>query len=82
MLNYCRSSGSNKHAELLIQLLEKATADGFKSDGNIMRATNPLMLFVLTTDIMLKLKERFRSLAFRIDFIYSKFEEKFVVIYE
>ena len=71
-----------RHAEILIKLLEKATEDGFKSDGNIMRATNPLMVFVITTDIMVELKERFRSLALRIDFVYQKFEAKFLAIYE
>jgi len=60
-----------KHAELFISVIEKSSNDGFKLNGNLLRSTNPLMLFVLITDLIMKLKLQFRSLALRIDFVYA-----------
>ena len=40
------------------------------------------MWLVLTTDILMKMRDQFRSLILRINFVNEQILEKFVVIYE
>ena len=44
--------------------------------------SNPLMVLVLTTDILYKLRKQFGGLELRIDFFNQTFQENFFVIFE
>jgi len=46
-----------KHAFLFVQLLEDTKSSIFKAYGNLLLMSNPLMVLVLTTDILCKLKK-------------------------
>ena len=48
----------------------------------MLRMSNPLMVLVLTTDILYKLRLQFKSLELRINFFNDTFQEKFVAIFE
>ena len=41
----------------------------------MVKNTNPLMIMVLATDILIKIKKRFRSLCVRVDFISEQMHE-------
>lgn len=71
-----------RHADQLVQILETAKSEAFKPEGNILRSSNPLMWLVLTTDILMKLKDQFRSLTLRVNFVNEQIQEKFIVLYE
>ena len=44
--------------------------------------TNPLMIMVLTTDILTKIKREFRSLGLRIDFISEHLQESLHQVFQ
>ena len=44
--------------------------------------SNPLLFLVIMTDIIMKIKEQFRSLALRVDFINEQIMEKTLAIFE
>ena len=44
--------------------------------------SNPLMVLVLTTDILLNLRKQFRSLELRINFSNETFQQNFLAIFE
>ena len=54
----------------------------FKADGLILKQSNPLMLVVLVTYLMQKMREQFRSLNVRIDFVNDKFQEMVASVYD
>ena len=62
-----------RHAFQFVQLLEDAKSSIFKANGNLLLMSNPLMVLVLTTDILKKLRKQFRSLELRINFFNETF---------
>jgi len=58
-----------QHADGLVEIFEFMNRKAFNLDGFVINNTNPIMIMVLTTDILSKIKNRFRSLSLRIDFI-------------
>ena len=58
-----------KHADLLVHILETVKNDAFKPEGSIIQLSNPLMWFVLITDILKNMSDQFRSLDLRINFV-------------
>ena len=70
-----------KHADRLVYILEIVKNQHLKSDGNIIKHSNPIMNLVIMIDLMQKMREQFSSLALRIDFINETILDKFTAIY-
>ena len=69
MLQGLQPSFHFRHADELVEVLEEQKRKAFTLDGFVIGNTNPLMVMVILTDILNKIKKQFRSLALRIDFI-------------
>ena len=52
-----------------MHILETVKNDAFKPEGSILQLSNPLMWFVLITDILKNLSDQFRSLDLRVNFV-------------
>ena len=65
-----------------MHILETVKNDAFKPEGSILQLSNPLMWFVLITDILKNLSDQFRSLDLRVNFVREQIQEKFIAIYE
>lgn len=71
-----------KHTETFIKVVEKNLAD-FDCISHVMtKATNPLMLFVLTQDLLQKLRIQFNSLSLRIMDLENEILDNMVAIFE
>ena len=46
-----------RHADQLVHILEIAKTEDLKPEGNVLRQSNPLMWLVLTTDILMKMRD-------------------------
>ena len=66
----------------MVAILEQFINSAFKVDGIILKQSNPLMLVVLVTYLMHKIRKQFRSLNVRIDFVNDKFQETVANIYD
>ena len=66
----------------MVHILETVKNDAFKPEGSILQLSNPLMWFVLITDILKNLSDQFRSLDLRVNFVREQIQEKFIAIYE
>ena len=64
-----------RHADGLVEIFEYENRKAFHLDGFVLKNTNPLMIMVLATDILTKIKKRFRSLSLRIEFISEQMHE-------
>ena len=71
-----------KDANTLLTLFEDLKAEVIKEDSVSLRWSNPLMVMVLSLDILQKLKLQFRSLSLRINEVTDNVRTGFVEIYE
>ena len=67
-----------RHADELVEILTEQRRKAFNMDGFVIGNSNPLMVMVVLTDILYKLKKQFRSLATRIDFINDEIQNNLV----
>ena len=58
-----------RHADRLVHILEIFKDRAFRTDGNILKQSNPLMVMVLLQDLLIKIRRTFKSLSLRIDFV-------------
>lgn len=66
----------------MLTLFENLKAEVIKEDSVSLRWSNPLMVMVLSLDILQKLKLQFRSLSLRINEVTDNLRKGFVDIYE
>ena len=58
-----------RHADELVEVFEDYIHKALTPEGFLIRSTNPLMIMIQVTDILMHLKSQFRSLSLRITFV-------------
>ena len=71
-----------KHADEFVAIFETLTDAVNQPNGVLLRWSNPLMVMVLSLDVLYKLKDQFRSLALRANAVCDKMRKTFIKIYE
>ena len=71
-----------KHADDLIAIFETLQQAVKKPNGIILRWSNPLMVMVMSLDLIYKVRDQFRSLSLRAAAISDNMRETFIQIYE
>ena len=69
-------------ANKMLTLFENLKSEVIKEDSVSLRWSNPLMVMVLSLDILKNLKQQFRSLSLRINEVTDNVRKSFVDIYE
>lgn len=71
-----------RNADELLAIFESLEEAAMKPDGVALRWSNPLMVMVLSLDILYVIKKQFRSLTLRVNDVIDKVRSSFIKIYE
>ena len=71
-----------KHADELIAIFETLSKAVNQPNGILLRWSNPLMVMVLSLDILYKVRDQFRSLSLRASAVIDAMQGTFIKIYE
>ena len=69
------------HAEQLVSILEKLEGK-ITDEAALLRWSNPLMVMVLSLDVLYKIRDSFRSLSIRVNSVTDQITSTYIKIYE